>query len=187
VSIAAQKQALRERIKAEVAGIPSTERPTFGAAVAARIRTSEAWTLSSRILIFSPMSDEPAIAELLTSRPGICLPRYLADHDSYEAAIISDPEKDLRPGKFGIPEPTTNCNSLPLNQLDLVLVPGVAFAPCGARLGRGRGFYDRILKSVNGLKIGVAFDEQIVDAIPSESHDVRVDGIITPTRWIPVH
>ena len=153
----------------------------------ARLRALARWTAARRILLFSPLADEPAIGELLTGDRTTCLPRYVVEGDRYEAAIIADPERDLTAGKFGILEPGPACPALPLNQLDLVLVPGVAFAPCGARLGRGRGFYDRILKSASGMKIGVAFDEQIVESIPSESHDERVDGIITSTRWIQVH
>jgi 5-formyltetrahydrofolate cyclo-ligase len=66
----------------------------------------------------------------------------------------------------------------------LVLVPGVAFDLRGRRLGRGKGFYDRLLADAGGLKCGVAFDEQIVTEIPVEPHDVSVDCILTPTRWI---
>jgi len=187
VNIADQKQALRERIKAAIAAIPPSERSALGAAAATRLRKHEAWTSSRQILLFSPLADEPAIGDLLGDKSVICIPRYVKESGDYEAAIISDPERDLVSGKFGILEAQPDCRSLALNQLDLVLVPGVAFAPCGARLGRGRGFYDRILKLVTGMKIGVAFDEQIEATIPTEAHDQRVDGIITPTRWITVH
>ncbi|HLP77584.1 MAG TPA: 5-formyltetrahydrofolate cyclo-ligase, partial [Candidatus Paceibacterota bacterium] len=77
-----------------------------------------------------------------------------------------------------------HCAPVSLNQLDLVLVPGVAFDACGRRLGRGKGFYDRLLADTRGIKCGVAFDEQIVTGIPVEPHDVLVDCILTPTRWI---
>jgi 5-formyltetrahydrofolate cyclo-ligase len=66
----------------------------------------------------------------------------------------------------------------------LVLVPGVAFDSHGRRLGRGKGFYDQLLAFVRGTKCGVAFDEQIVPEIPIEPHDVRLNCILTPTRWI---
>ncbi|MBP9903534.1 MAG: 5-formyltetrahydrofolate cyclo-ligase, partial [Verrucomicrobia bacterium] len=72
----------------------------------------------------------------------------------------------------------------PLNRLDLVLVPGVAFDPRGGRLGRGQGYYDRLLAGVRGTKCGVAFDEQIVDAVPVGPLDIRLNCILTPTRWI---
>jgi 5-formyltetrahydrofolate cyclo-ligase len=64
------------------------------------------------------------------------------------------------------------------------LVPGVAFDLHGRRLGRGKGFYDRLLADVRGKTCGVAFDEQIVREVPVEPHDSDVNCILTPTRWI---
>ncbi len=89
-------------------------------------------------------------------------------------------------GPFWIPEPKPACAQIPLDALKLVLVPGVAFDLCGRRLGRGRGFFDRLLAEAGGLKCGIAFDEQIVPAIPVESHDVQMDFILTPTRCLRI-
>lgn len=187
MNIVEEKKALRERIRGAVTLIGSAERSARGKAISEAI-SSEALGESEAAMLFFPLPDEPAIESVLNlSRKGVvCLPRYLGESDTYEAAVISNPESDLSPGKFGIPEPKPGCKSLRLNQLDLVLVPGVAFAPDGARLGRGRGFYDRILGSVVGRKVGVAYDEQLVDLVPAEAHDERVTDIVTPTRWIRV-
>jgi len=73
---------------------------------------------------------------------------------------------------------------LPLNRLDLTLVPGVAFDLHGRRLGRGKGIYDQILAAVGGLTCGITFDEQVVSEVPVEPHDIQVNRILTPTRWI---
>ena len=70
-----------------------------------------------------------------------------------------------------------------LNRLDLVLVPGVAFDLNGRRLGRGKGYYDRLLAEFEGWTCGVAFDQQVVEAVPSEPHDMRLTCLVTPTRW----
>ena len=102
----------------------------------------------------------------------------------YVACEIKDPEKDLLVGRFGIREPETSCGEIELNRLDFTLVPGVAFDLQGRRLGRGKGFYDRMLAAVRGTTCGVAFDEQIVEEVPVEPHDTRVNCILTPTRWI---
>ena len=91
---------------------------------------------------------------------------------------------DIVNGKYGIREPGDRCVLVPLNRLDLVLVPGVAFDVRGRRIGRGKGYYDRLLSLAGGLKCGVAFDEQILAEIPTEPHDVAVHCILTPTRWI---
>jgi 5-formyltetrahydrofolate cyclo-ligase len=73
-----------------------------------------------------------------------------------------------------------------LNRLDLALVPGVGFDADGRRLGRGRGHYDRLLAQVAGTKCGVAFDEQMAPEIPVAPHDVILNRIVTPTRWLEV-
>jgi 5-formyltetrahydrofolate cyclo-ligase len=70
------------------------------------------------------------------------------------------------------------------NEIDLILVPGIAFDEGGRRIGRGKGYYDRLLTHVRGLKCGVAFDCQVETDLPSESHDISVDALLTPTRWL---
>jgi len=99
------------------------------------------------------------------------------------ACHVMNLNADLRAGHFGIREPRDNCPVVRSNRLDFVLVPGVAFAMDGRRLGRGKGVYDRLLMSVRGSKCGAGFDEQIVDDLPEEPHDIRLDCILTPTRW----
>jgi 5-formyltetrahydrofolate cyclo-ligase len=102
----------------------------------------------------------------------------------YVACEIKSAEKDILSGRFGIREPGEWCGEIELNRLDFTLVPGVAFDLQGRRLGRGKGFYDRMLAAVRGTTCGVAFDEQIVEEVPVEPHDTRVNCILTPTRWI---
>jgi len=62
---------------------------------------------------------------------------------------------------------------------DICIVPGLAFSPSGQRLGRGKGFYDKFFSQYKGLKIGVAFEEQIFSELPCESHDVNVDYVVS--------
>ena len=81
-------------------------------------------------------------------------------------------------------EPAANCTEIPLNQFDLVLVPGMAFDLQGNRLGRGQGFYDRLLAKTSGVKCGVAYDFQLLKNIPAETHDARVSFIFTPSRGV---
>ncbi|MGI6031964.1 MAG: 5-formyltetrahydrofolate cyclo-ligase [Coriobacteriales bacterium] len=75
---------------------------------------------------------------------------------------------------------------VPADQLDLILIPGIGFDAQGHRLGQGGGYYDRFLPHIRRdcLTIGIAFDEQVLDSIPNDIHDCRVDYIVTPTRLI---
>ncbi len=102
----------------------------------------------------------------------------------YVACAVKDLTKQLKKGRFGIREPIESCPEIALNRLDFVLVPGIAFDLQGRRLGRGKGYYDRLLAEVRGKTCGVAFDEQIVEQLPVEPHDIHVNCILTPTRWI---
>ncbi len=65
---------------------------------------------------------------------------------------------------------------------DLLLVPGLGFSRKGERLGRGKGFYDKYLENFNGLKIGICTSEQILNEIPTEDHDIKMDGLITDSE-----
>jgi len=137
--------------------------------------------------LYAPLADEldvePLWRDALTTGKTLALPRFYPETGSYLACRVLNPAEDLKPGQFGIPEPGVNCPPVALKRLDFILAPGVGFTLDGRRLGRGKGFYDRLLSSVRGSKCGIAFDEQIVDDIPAELHDIRLDYILTPTRW----
>lgn len=93
----------------------------------------------------------------------------------------------LRPGRFGILEPEpAECEAVELSQVDLVVVPGLAFDRGKNRLGRGKGYYDRFLKRLSeGVpKVALAFDFQIVEAVPVEEHDVPLDIVLTDRQKI---
>ena len=98
--------------------------------------------------------------------------------------VITD--SDLKIGHYGVKEPIDACEDLPLKELDLLIVPGLAFSPDGYRLGRGGGFYDRVcIAAHNSKKCGVAYCEQLLnEPIPVEPHDVKLDFVVTPSRWV---
>ena len=96
-------------------------------------------------------------------------------------------DQKLSAGSFGILEPKPELRRLPIHQfspedLDAVLVPGLAFDRTGGRLGRGKGYYDRFFQKLpkKTLLIGLAFDEQVVERVPLEPHDRKIDLLVTP-------
>ena len=101
------------------------------------------------------------------------------DGDDLRLRQYTGPECLVAGEQFGIGEPT-GPEWTDLDAVELIVVPGVAFDREGNRMGRGRGFYDRLLKSTPGaLKVGVAYNFQILDTIPVEPHDVKMDQVIT--------
>ena len=136
------------------------------------------------VLLYAPIQWEADPRELLTAAPecSYLFPRVVGDHlEIYR----STPSSRWITGPYGISEPDpeswihTN-----LSEVDLAVVPGLAFDLKGKRLGRGKGFYDRLLghPSFRGVKVGLAWDWQIVGEVPIESHDSLMDFVVTPTK-----
>ena len=183
-----QKRELRTRVLAAVNEISPEARERGSAQVCAQLQEQELWMAAKSALLFAPMPGEldiwPLVTEALARGCEVLLPRFSAGSRDYEACHITNAQADVRVGYFGIREPNADCARTKLSAVDLILVPGVAFDRQGHRLGRGKGYYDRLLKTVRGLKCGVGFDEQLVEEIPVEAHDVRLDFVVTPSRWM---
>tara|TARA_B100000959_G_C14793991_1_gene546791 strand:- start:21 stop:566 length:546 start_codon:yes stop_codon:yes gene_type:complete len=172
------------RIRAELSAIRirPEERERASSLICDRIRSLEVWKDAKTVLLFAPLPDEPDILELVDCSKIICFPRYKSDR-AYESAVIND-LMDLVTGKFGIREPSVECPNTKAGDIDLTVIPGVAFDRYCNRLGRGRGFYDRWLLQLAGWKIGVGYDHQLVHAIPTEPHDVQLDMVAAPSHMV---
>ena len=113
-----------------------------------------------------------------------CIPVYNNSLRSYEMAEITS-QTEFITGHYGILEPVSP-SLVPISDIDLMTVPGIAFDAKGNRLGRGGGFYDRMLSGFRGVSAAVAFDFQIYDLVPTESHDFPVDTIISEIKVLNV-
>jgi 5-formyltetrahydrofolate cyclo-ligase len=184
------KDALRASLREARSQFTPEERLQASADMRARLISSALWQSARSVLLFAPLADEPDLWPLLegalTAGKQTCLPRFSPPAGCYEPAQVRSLECVLHIGQFGIREPAAHCPAIPVNQLDLALAPGVAFDAGGHRLGRGRGYYDRLLEPFAGVAAGVAFDWQILERVPVEPHDRRLDVIVTPTRWLDV-
>lgn len=187
-SVPAAKAALRAELRRRLAGLSADRRATASAQACERLRAQGVWRQAGVVLAFMPLADEldiaPLLAAALSEGKRLCLPRFNAATGAYEAAEVGDLTADLRPGRFGVLEPDVARPGRALKGLDLTLAPGVGFDHAGHRLGRGKGFYDRLLAQATGVKCGIGFDEQLIAALPVEPHDVKLDCIVTPTRWL---
>ncbi len=188
MNIGESKAALRQEIRGQVKTMTPEQRAALSGRACALLQRQEIWEKAALIFFYAPIAEEvdiwPLIGDALTAGKTVALPRFDAATQRYVACQIQNIAKDLGEGQYGIREPGGHCIAVPPNRLDLILVPGVAFDLQGRRLGRGKGFYDQMLATVRGTTCGVAFDEQIVETIPIEPHDVHLNCILTPTRWI---
>ncbi len=182
------KAAVRKEVLCRVRAMSPTERQVASERIQKRLQDQLLWRQAERVWLYASFGYEvdtwPLIHAALAAGKRVGLPRYVPAERAYTACEIVDISRDLLPGKLGIREPGGHCPALGLNPLDLVVVPGVAFDLKAYRLGRGKGFYDRLLANVTAVTCGVSFDEQIVEHIPVEPHDVQLTCILTPTRWI---
>ena len=180
------KAELRQKIRTALGKISLAVRLVESLELCARLEPQ--LQSAHAILFFAPRPDEldvwPLLEKLLPAKKICALPAFDPAAQSYSSRRVLNLETDIATGKFGISEPLPECETIPLNQFDLVLVPGLAFDPGGNRLGRGRGFYDRILAAASGVKCGVAYDFQLLEKVPVEPHDAPVNFIFTPTRCV---
>ena len=180
-----QKAGLRSIIRARLDKISAAGRGASSLKLCTKLKEQPFFQAAATILFFAPLPDEIDIWPLLAESLGkkICaLPQFDAATQNYVARRVQNLQSEIVTGQFRVREPKSGCAKIPLEKFDLVLVPGVAFDLRGNRLGRGRGFYDRLLQNVRGVKCGIAFDEQVVKEVPAEKSDVPVDFILTPTR-----
>ncbi|NDH55035.1 MAG: 5-formyltetrahydrofolate cyclo-ligase, partial [Betaproteobacteria bacterium] len=166
------KNILRVQMRAQLERISPAVRAVESIGLCERL---EAQLPSARaILFFAPLPDEPDVWPVLERSMALgtvcALPYFDASTQAYGARVIQKIGTDLVAGKFGVREPAAQCAAMPLNQLDLVLVPGLAFDRFGSRLGRGRGFYDRLLGEVSGVKCGICYQGQLLESLPTEGH-----------------
>lgn len=183
-----KKKDLRINLRRRLKELSALGRGQFSFQACTLLQKQVVWRNAKVILFYAPLTDElniwPLVKNALAENKTVVLPQFNPKTNHYIGCQITHLENDLSPGQFGIREPKSHCNEILLNRLDLALVPGVGFDPMGRRLGRGKGFYDRLLAQISGTKCGVAFDEQIVETIPTEAHDVHLNYILTPTRWL---
>ncbi|MGN0828352.1 MAG: 5-formyltetrahydrofolate cyclo-ligase [Akkermansia sp.] len=170
------RRAVLRRVKAAAADDPSGFR---SAMLRGLLRPMLLRDKELLIGIYYPMAHEVDLLPLMSEYPQhryafpCCLgPRRM------EFRIVHDPARDMAPAAMGIPAPLPHCPAVEPQELDMILVPGVAFTPEGDRLGYGGGYYDNYLPHcTRAQRFALAFAEQLVVKLPTEPHDCRVPMI----------
>ncbi|MFN4336596.1 MAG: 5-formyltetrahydrofolate cyclo-ligase [Candidatus Nitrosocaldus sp.] len=137
--------------------------------------------------LYSPIGSEVDTStlakRLIESRRVLAYPR-IEDKHAMVFARVGDPTMDLTLGRYGILEPTDSCEIV---KPDLIIVPGLVWDEHGYRIGYGKGYYDRYLgRNPDAVKIGVAYDFQVLSSIPHSESDLRVNMIVTEKRSIRI-
>lgn len=182
------KAALRAAIRETRRSIPQPERDAAASAIARAIASVPELAGAGVVLAYCANAEEidpaPAVEELRARGARIAYPRVTGPGtlDLHEVGDVCE----LAPGAFSLDEPAAHHPAVDPRDVDAVLVPGVVFDLRGHRVGYGGGFYDRLLADLapECVRIGLAFDSQVVGRLPEEEHDIAVDVLVTPTRLV---
>jgi len=181
------KSALRKQIQERVASMNPDKKKSASQAICAQLSTIASIVHADSIFTYLPLQDEVDLRQIIElwideSRT-VCVPLIHWEEKTMRGGLLTSLDDDaLLETRHGIKEPRAR-HPLQADCIDVILVPGVGFDQGGGRLGRGGGFYDRFLAHARPpIVIGVCFDEQLVDAVPRESHDQRMTIVVTPTN-----
>ena len=142
------------------------------------------------IAVFIPLPGEPDVwtpsQQLMATQAAMIYAPRMMPENQLDLVMITNTTALVR-GPFGVIEPPLESNALAdLTTLDAIFIPGLAFSKDGGRLGFGGGWYDRLLARVpdKTIKIGVCWDELLIDSVPMDAWDVHVDGILTEAGYV---
>jgi 5-formyltetrahydrofolate cyclo-ligase len=187
MSLIRLKNELRQKMKTKLDSVSYADYQNFNNNLYRNFCELELLKTAKKIMIYysvrKEVKTEAIINFLLKKDKMVALPVCLPERE-LKAALIKDLSR-LQPAAFGLMEPGPDAAILNPDQIDLIIAPGVAFDEKGRRLGHGAGYYDRFLsKTANSFILGLAYDFQVVAEVPLENHDIRMNGILTPSRYL---
>lgn len=180
------KNAIRKRILSRRDALSVHEIASLSTEVASRFLASASFTAAATLALYCSIRSEVATVEIFSAaiRAGkrVLYPRTVGTTLEF---VVVESQEALVASRFGIHEPSGE--AVPLAEIDLILLPGVAFDPTGIRLGYGMGCYDRALAvACRPTLAGLAYDFQIVPSLPREEHDIPVDIVVTERQILSI-
>jgi 5-formyltetrahydrofolate cyclo-ligase len=180
------KSELRAAIRGDLAMLRPLVRAQQEELVNAAVVSDLSWRGAGTVLVYHAVGHELSVVSAVNDamRRGIrvCFPRVESGNTLSLRTVGGWTQ--LEPDALGIPAPAADAPLVTPMEIDVALVPGIAFTGAGARLGQGGGYYDRLLPGLGGLSVGVGFDCQIRDSLPMEAHDRPVDEVWWPGRLL---
>jgi 5-formyltetrahydrofolate cyclo-ligase len=155
--LTARKAALRAEMMKLLRQMTAAERQSYSEEICERILEMTPWNEAQNVLLFSPLPSEPIITPLKL------------DCEARKVACANLPQSARSDSDLHLPE-----------TIDLILVPGLAFSKDRHRLGRGGGFFDRLLagRAAGAFKLGICFSFQVLESVPTDSHDIIMDAVV---------
>ena len=185
VSTEIEKSRIRELILNQLRNQTVSQRRQKSDIILSKVSQLIEFKKAQAVMFYVSMLEEvdtlPLLKIVLKTGCAICVPYVDRENNSLLSVQIENPDADLISGSYGILEPKNLTNRFDVNQLNAVLVPGIAFDRKGNRLGRGKGYYDRFLKALPSYiqTFGLAYDFQLIDSIPVNDLDISVQHVVT--------
>jgi 5-formyltetrahydrofolate cyclo-ligase len=186
-----KKQEIRDEIASQIAALKPDVVDQKTKAIEDRLFEFANYLESRIALLYTPAVNEVATLEIIKRSFAygkiIVLPAFDSETRQMTLMKVDVPEKDLVEGPRGNLEPhPERCKVVPIDCLDIAIIPGIALDEKGGRIGSGQGYYDRLIPNlpITTRKVGLVFEDQIVPLVPQESHDKHVDIIVTEARII---
>jgi 5-formyltetrahydrofolate cyclo-ligase len=185
------KAAIRESVGRKIGSLPRDILRQKTERIETRLLDFANFLEANIVLLYVNADTEFLTREILKQtleyRKILILPAFRPDNHEITLMRVSSLAQDLRPGPRGVLEPDPErCKVVPVDCLDIAVIPGVAFDEKGGRIGTGLGYYDRFIPHlpITTRKVSLALEEQIVPQVPMESHDQHMDIIITDKRTV---
>lgn len=178
------KEVLRKEMKNKRNNLSLKTREQFNLNIFNNFVNSTYYKISNNIFIFVSYNNEvdthKIINQAIEDGKNVFVPKVISKEDGMIAVKINSLD-DLDTGHYGILEPKNYCLETNPSEIDLAVIPGLAFDLNGGRLGYGGGYYDRFLTLIKDscIKIALAYDFQVIDCVPMQENDIKIDGIIT--------
>ena len=178
------KSAIRKQLREKLAAIPETERMARSATAAAFLTASPEFAAARIVMLYltaaGEMDTAPLALKCWQTGKMVVVPKVSWDQRRMLPVEINSLQTRMTTTGPGVREPVSG-NPMPVNLIDLVIVPGMGFTARGYRIGRGMGFYDRFLAQHDfiGISCGLGFEEQIVAELPVLDHDMPLSMLCT--------
>ncbi|WP_054029330.1 5-formyltetrahydrofolate cyclo-ligase [Desulfatitalea tepidiphila] len=186
-----KKQDIRNEVARKISALSADEVTQRTRAIENRLFEFANFLESRIVLLYTPAPNEVDTLEIIRRSylygKIIVLPAFDPNSRSMRLFKVDDLNRDLAQGTRGNLEPNPKrCKSVPIDCLDIAIIPGVAMDEKGGRVGQGNGYYDRLIPDlpITTRKVGLVYELQIVSSVPLESHDKHVDIVITEDRVI---
>ena len=187
------KAAMRKQVRRAILALTREERDGMDHHICTHLLTSCEFRCSTGVLLYcgcfpEEIKTRPLLQACLSTKKRLYLPRALPEEHRLKISLIDDPATQLVPGYCHIAEPHTDLPEADLADVDLIIVPGLAFDALGFRLGRGGGYYDRLLSTVRtpAFIVGLAYEVQMVPEVPRGECDRPVGTIMTEDRTLHI-